>query len=220
MLSLNLLDCWVLCFFDSFEEVTAAVVGDAGDQVAGGDMVALTCEDKLGNTYFVVSYHGDTSGLGTPPVVTMVTQLRESAHPDATLLFGLDANCYSHKPKKKLSIEEFVSGSAAIGLHTSWGDDPSTMPTTVMNARTFCQTQLNKAIRRAEFVPENTAIDCNPKDHFLYFPTQLKCTESKVDNTGTGAVSPDAHDPTVIMPGMTFPSDHAIITCIVETLPE
>ena len=182
-------------------------------------MVAFTCNDKHGTPFLAVSYHGDTAGLVTPPVVKMVSEAQKASHPDATLLFGMDANAYSHKHPKKLFIDDFVSGSAALGLHTCWGDDAAAMPTSVMNARTFCQTQLNKAIRRADFVPENKAIDCNPKDHFLYDPLQVQCSEAKIDNTGTGSVSVDVHDPTVIMPGMTFPSDHAIVTCTVETLP-
>jgi len=204
---------------DSVEEVTATIIATAGDTVSGGDMVAFTCNDKHGTPFLAVSYHGDTAGLVTPPVVKMVSEAQKASHPDATLLFGMDANAYSHKHPKKLFIDDFVSGSAALGLHTCWGDDAAAMPTSVMNARTFCQTQLNKAIRRADFVPENKAIDCNPKDHFLYDPLQVQCSEAKIDNTGTGSVSVDVHDPTVIMPGMTFPSDHAIVTCTVETLP-
>jgi len=204
---------------NSVEEVTAAITATAGDTVSGGDMVAFTCNDTQGNEFLAVSFHGDTAGLGTPPVVKMVHDAQKESHPNATLLFGMDANAYTHKLPKKLFIDDFVSGSAALGLHTCWGDDPAAMPTSVMNARTFCQTQLNKAIRRADFVPENKAIDCNPKDHFLYDPLQVQCSEAMIDNTGNGAVNVADHDPTVIMPGMTFPSDHAIVACTVESIP-
>jgi hypothetical protein len=87
-----------------------------------------------------------------------------------------------------------------------------------MNARTFCQTQLNKAVRRADFIPGNKAIDCSPKDHFLFNPTQFKLSDVAIDNTGNGLTTTAQHDRALIMPGMNFPSDHAIIGCTLETL--
>lgn len=203
----------------SVVEITSAVLEEAGvaAKFGGGDALAFTCAGLNGGLYIVSSFHGDTAGLQTEPFITAFANYAAAHHSDCTLLSGMDANAYTHFNKKKLHVDRFFDCVNELGLETCWEDLAlAKSHTTVFNARTFCQTQLNKAIRRAAFVPENEMIDCNPKDYVIFSPEQFTCTKVHVDNTGGGPGRLSLHDPLIIMPGITFPSDHAIVTCTLE----
>jgi hypothetical protein len=51
--------------------------------------------------------------------------------------------------KKKLHVDHFFTLVRKLGLENCWPSvEVANKHNTVFNARTFCQTQLNKAIRR------------------------------------------------------------------------
>jgi len=62
--------------------------------IAKGDILAVTATAASGEKYVVASFHGDTNGLATIPVLrAMDKTLRESAALTGhKLIFGLDAN--------------------------------------------------------------------------------------------------------------------------------
>ena len=63
--------------------------------VASGDLLVMGAEDIMGRKYLLASFHGDTNGLATIPVVGAVhdyVQRPTSALTGHTFVFGLDAN--------------------------------------------------------------------------------------------------------------------------------
>lgn len=67
--------------------------------VAEGDLLAILVTDTTdGTKYLLCSFHGDTNGLATIPVVEAVHKYAMSKQRDAKLLFGMDANTYE-KPE-------------------------------------------------------------------------------------------------------------------------
>jgi len=88
--------------FKDVVEVTPAVLDEfkAMDlktpaPVMNGDLLALTATDaKSGSKFLFASFHGDTNGLATIPVVTAVYNYAKSK-PELKLLFGMDANTYA-----------------------------------------------------------------------------------------------------------------------------
>ena len=79
---------------------------------------------------------------------------------------------------------------------------------TTYNARTFLQTQLNKAVRVSE-LQTSKLTDRNPKDLIIYPESDFVFMDHSLqrDNNGRGFFD-DAPFPT-----LEFPSDHAFLTC-------
>ena len=73
--------------------------------VADGDLLAVSATDFSGRGFVFASFHGDTNGLATIPVVGAVhdyVQRPTSALAGHTFVFGLDANtCESHAPPRR-----------------------------------------------------------------------------------------------------------------------
>lgn len=59
--------------------------------VASGDLLVMGAEDIMGRKYLLASFHGDTNGLATRPVLAAVHALALRM-PSHRLVFGLDAN--------------------------------------------------------------------------------------------------------------------------------
>ena len=70
-----------------------------------------------------------------------------------------------------------------IGITSCWGDKPDPKQHTTFNARTYLQTQLNKAAKKDELLTKG---DKNPKDFILFNPTKFTSQDTTKDNTGTG----------------------------------
>jgi len=176
--------------------------------VAEGDIVAATVElADSEQTLLLASFHGDTNGLATIPVVDAVHDVAQNSLTGKELLvFGLDANTYEKsKPGKNQGVVEFGEHYVSKGLTSCWGDKPSPTEYTTYNARTYLQPQLNKAASKSEFLSKG---DVNPKDFILFYPDQFEAEGGVVkDNTGDKAYLEDTAFPT-----LSFPSDHAIIS--------
>lgn len=192
-----------------FDNVYSAF--DPSTAVAPGDLFALVATDASGSGYLIASFHGDTNGLATKPVLgaLMKAKTAASAFSRHRLIFGLDANTYEKfKKGKQQDFMEFVEYYSSHGLSSCWGDAPSPKNYTTYNARTFLQPQLNKACRRSE---KREKGDVNPKDFILFAKSDFQVLQTWKDNTGLREYVEDMAFPT-----LQFPSDHGIVATVLD----
>lgn len=132
--------------------------------ISDGDLFVLKVSSSDGVPFLLASFHGDTDGLATIPVVTALLRYEGSDCPTTTLLCGLDANSHCKgKPGKSLSCSEFCEFYSANGLTSCWGDNPVPADClTTYNSRTYLQPQLNKAVPASE-KKDSPLTDRNPK---------------------------------------------------------
>jgi len=192
----------------TLKEITEDVIqelGETKDILADGDLFAITLSDKSGNKYLMASFHGDTNGLATVPVVKAVLAAQAKLKGGYQLIFGLDANTHEKGvPGKIQGMQEFAEFYVSAGLTSCWGDNPDPKLTrTTFNARTYLQPQLNKAVKMSE--KENKG-DVNPKDFILFSPKDFKPTRAFKDNTGK-----QEYIEGMVFPTLDFPSDHGVL---------
>jgi hypothetical protein len=192
-------------------QVESAFPVGADVPVAKGDILAITTTNNDGVPFVIVSFHGDTDGLATKPVLSAVVKTMQS---DATLMshklvFGLDANTYEHaRPKKQQDVMDWGKHYVKQGLTSCWGDVPNPTNYTTFNARTFLQPQLNKACKQDE---KREKGDVNPKDFILFGKNDFEVVQTWKDNTGE-----KQYVENVAFPTLTFPSDHGILATILQ----
>ena len=181
-------------------EVTSEI--KAPDGCGNGDLFALSATHAAdGAKYLLASFHGDTNGLLTIPVVTAVHDYAKSSKPDHKLLFGMDANTYAEPdPGNKCFVTDFANFYTERGLNTCYGKTPNPKNFTTFHARTYLQPQLNKAIRYAE---KDVKGDKNPKDFILFDDRDFAVRWTAKDNTGE-----KKYVEGMVFPTLTFPSDH------------
>jgi hypothetical protein len=198
----------------SSQEITSAVEKafppDEKIPVAGGDILAIEATDVDGVAYVIASFHGDTNGLATKPVLDAIMKAvkkdRKLRH--HRLIFGLDANTYEKGvPEKTQDVTEWGTHYTSYGLTSCWGDVPNPKNYTTYNARTFLQPQLNKACRQDE---KRSKGDVNPKDFILFPKSDYKVLHTWKDNTGEKKYVEDMAFPT-----LKFPSDHGILATVI-----
>jgi len=203
------------------EVVAAKVAETSGFSLSPGDLFAAVVptheNDEQAAPFLLASFHGDTDGLLTVPVIDAICVVREShGQPLPRLLFGLDANTYCvGVAGKKLGTAEFSEACTSRGLSECWSGNAAQSPyecCTTFNARTFLQPQLNKAVSRsAARADPNT--DRNPKDYIVFDAKQLvPASPPERDNTGVRGI----FDPTAPFPSLTFPSDHAALLSVLR----
>ena len=178
--------------FSSFQEVTEAVLetlalDNPKAPVVKGDMFAMTAQDSMtGEHMLFASFHGDTNGLATIPVVKAVTKFAQQALPsDHKLIFGLDANTYGTPDEDQQGVVAFGEflGTLPRKLNSCYGQKPSRINYTTFNARTHLQPQLNKAVAFEEIETSKKG-DKNPKDFILFYESDYSVVEVMKDNTG------------------------------------
>jgi len=178
--------------------------------VANGDILAIVTKDVSGKDYVIASFHGDTNGLATIPVVTaMVKALSSGSLANHRLIFGLDANTYEKGDDTKQDVMEFGKAYVKLGLTSNFGDEPDRENYTTYNARTFLQPQLNKACKSAE---KRECGDVNPKDFILFKKKDFTVVSTGKDNTGTGNYIENVPFPT-----LEWPSDHGLLSATLES---
>jgi hypothetical protein len=232
-------------------EVTAEVskhLGGGGTLalVAPGDLFVVRCVERSADggagsrrRFLLASFHGDTNGLATVPVVDALhkhMRLREvdeaaaagkptDAPPPPLLVLGIDANTHvAHEEGTRQGVVEFAAHLSSLGLASCWGAADPRVHTTY-NARTFLQPQLNKAVRMADRAT-SPLTDRHPKDHVVFSRGYRAGAGAKSgsramagfraklvsrDNSGDGTFLPDAPFPT-----LRFPSDHAAVCAELE----
>lgn len=113
--------------------------------VVNGDLIAILVVDITDNTkYVLASFHGDTNGLATKPVVTAVRDYTAFKQPDSHMLFGLDANTYANPESDQQGVTDFAKFYTENKLDSCYGPNPNPLNFTTFHARTHLQTQLNK----------------------------------------------------------------------------
>lgn len=186
--------------FTGVTEVTSAVKNVGQSR---GDLFVVTADHQDGTQYLFASFHGDTNGLLTIPVVTAVHDYARQFHADRVLLFGMDANTYEvPDPGNKQDVEGFAAFYTARGLNSCYGPTPNPKNYTTFHARTYLQPQLNKAIRFSE---KDQKGDKNPKDFIVFNQNELAVRWTTKDNTGEGKYVEG-----MVFPTLAFPSDHGI----------
>eukprot|EP00908_Phaeocystis_cordata_P018682 Transcript_30145.p1 GENE.Transcript_30145~~Transcript_30145.p1 ORF type:complete len:442 (-),score=245.97 Transcript_30145:935-2260(-) len=198
-------------YFDaaSVVELTGDAMGalDKAAPVAAGDLILVSCADLRGRKYLLASFHGDTNGLATLPVMAAVHGVAQSK-PDHRLVFGLDANTYVKGSKKLQGVVEFAQDFVSKGYSSCWGDAPDPDNHTTFNARTFLQPQLQKAAKASEKAAKG---DKNPKDHIVFTKTAFEVASTIKDNTGDREYLEG-----VIFPTLAFPSDHGVVYSVLN----
>lgn len=181
--------------------------------IAKGDILAITATDKDGIPFVIASFHGDTNGLATKPVLDAIMKAMSSNSTLAghKLLFGLDANTYEKaKPGKQQDVVEFGKHYVSRGLTSCWGDAPDPKNYTTFNSRTYLQPQLNKACKKSN---KRANGDVNPKDFILFGKTDFSVDRMWKDNTGEKKYLEGTAFPT-----MDFPSDHGILAAVIKPI--
>jgi hypothetical protein len=197
------------------KEITALVEKSfpegAAVPVAKGDILAITATSKYDIPFVIASFHGDTNGLATKPVLDALVKAMGSNSKlvSHSLVFGMDANTYENgKPGKQQDVLDFGVDYVSHGLTSCWGDVPDPKNYTTYNARTFLQPQLNKACKSTQ---KREFGDVNPKDFILFPKKDFSVVQTWKDNTGKKKYIEDMAFPT-----LEFPSDHGILATIIE----
>jgi len=182
--------------------------------IANGDVLVITTEDRDGTPYIIASFHGDTNGLATIPVLDaiMATQSSTPTLCNHKLLFGLDANTYEKaKPGKMQDVLEFGTSYVSHNLTSCFGDVPNPTNYTTYNARTYLQPQLNKACKSAD---KRKLGDVNPKDFILFGKDAFELVKTWKDNTGNENME---YVEDMAFPTLEFPSDHGLLSTTLES---
>ena len=166
--------------------------------VEKGDLCVFRVQSSLGH-FLLASFHGDSNGRSTAPVLAALDRLARERYPEHTLIFGLDANMAGEGD----GAGDLDSLLAGRGLSSCWeGQDLGSLWTT-FNARTHLQPQLQKAVGLSDVLDRR---HMRLKDWILFYDSQLAVQDVSRDNTG-------ARDfVTRVMPSPAFPSDHAIVS--------
>jgi len=182
-----------------FSEATEVEVAAEGWE--DGDLLMVTAKMKAPGAPEVslASFHGDTNGLLTIPMLKKVM----NELPTSRLIFGMDANTHELEATGKAYVLDFERTYKEFGLQASWGEKVNPKLYTTFNARTYLQPQLNKAAKSSELVKKG---DQNPKD-FVLVSKHFQVGPVTRDNTGKGEYVED-----MVFPTLDFPSDHAAIT--------
>lgn len=192
------------------DDVQASFPAGVDVPVAPGDILAVTATSIDHVDYVIASFHGDTNGLATKPVLDAIVKTMETTASLAKhrLIFGLDANTYEHStPGKQQDVLDFGQRYVHHGLSSCWGDVPNPSNYTTFNARTYLQPQLNKACRKDE---KREKGDVNPKDFILFPKKDFTVLRTWKDNTGDQKYVEDMAFPT-----LQFPSDHGILATVI-----
>lgn len=198
-------------------EITSLVEGSfepgVDVPIAKGDILAITAIDSNNTPFVIASFHGDTNGLATKPVLSAIMKAMadNSALSSHKLVFGLDANTYEKaKPGKQQDVLEWGEHYVSLGLTSCWGDVPTPNNYTTFNSRTYLQPQLNKACKKSD---KRTNGDVNPKDFILFGKSEFKTIKTWKDNTGM-----QKYIEGMAFPTLDFPSDHGILATVIEPI--
>lgn len=184
------------------DDVVAAV---EGSKLEVGDLIAVRATHSSGRRLVVASFHGDTNGQATAPVIKA---LQRALSGDA-LLFGLDANTYLKGSTSLYGVQEFLQECRGVDFQVCWPEDMEMSKClTTCNARTFLQPQLNKACPSAKKLEMG---DVNPKDHIVFSREAFESVRVIKDNMGHGEYVEG-----VCFPSLRFPSDHGLVAAVLR----
>ncbi len=202
------------------KEITSEIIAKLNEKdnnkIQDGDLFTIMVKlNKTHESIVLASFHGDTNGLSTIPVITSINSILKS---NIKFIFGLDANTYNMKKNNKnisnyLQVKEFINVCNQFNLQTCWGYPKNwKLFNTTGTARTFLQPQLNKAIKMINRHKKGYANpDFNPKDFIIFYKNQfyIESNSTIKDNTGK-----KIYNENTCFPTLEFPSDHAIISTL------
>jgi hypothetical protein len=195
---------------DLFSDVSEVEIA-LPDGLESGDLLLISAVHG-GEPLALASFHGDTQGLQTIPMLQTVLQGMQDGLLPKKLVFGMDANTHVSERGpfgKTQAVAEFEEFYLANGLRGCWGQPVDANRFTTFNARTYLQPQLNKAAKSHELVERG---DRNPKD-FVLFSQHFKVVDEPTrDNTGKASYIEE-----MVFPTLDFPSDHAAISMVLRT---
>jgi hypothetical protein len=222
------------------DQVSAAFPDGVRVPVALGDILAITTKDQHGVPFVVASFHGDTNGLATKPVLDAVlaAMKKDPVLANHHLIFGMDG-AYTLLYLTRLffalvSSHTLVRLSSRFAANTyenaivgkqqdvmEWGRHY------VQHGLTSCwgdvpdpknyttynaRTFLQPQLNKACRQDEKRSKgDVNPKDFILFRKSSFGVVRTWKDNTGEKKYIEDMAFPT-----LTFPSDHGILATILE----
>eukprot|EP00039_Didymoeca_costata_P033656 m.43465 g.43465 ORF g.43465 m.43465 type:complete len:585 (+) comp9977_c0_seq3:92-1846(+) len=208
-------------FFDesSCIELDQGLMKTSKEKLASGDLLLFSIAKKgTQQRYLLSSFHGDTGGMSSLPVIDDLSAISDQdEYAEHICIYAMDANCYADKKADRLHVADFAKHFGQRNLCSSFDSmGPGNFPRSTMNARTFCQPQLNKAVTKKNMQGGlSKHIDANPKDFILHKTatrnSKLSVVKACIDNTGDGPQDISSYDPSIWMPGAGFPSDHAIL---------
>ena len=194
----------------NMQEFSTQVISELGPKppADNGDIFVIGLDDIHGKQYLFSSFHGDTNGLATKPVVSAVYSVLKQLQKNGqrTLLFGMDANTYEKGDSHKQDVTEFGQFYVGKGLTSCWGDKPNPKQYTTFNARTYLQPQLAKAAKDTEKLAMG---DINPKDFILFEQGSFIVRSVTKDNTGNKEYTEG-----MVFPTLEFPSDHGVLSAV------
>jgi len=205
--------------FDSSSvvEITDDVLSELGKRekkapIVAGDLFVIvaseTEEEEGARKFLIASFHGDTNGLATIPVVEAINTVYQDKYTSThSLIFCLDANTYEKPTSSQQGVVEFAENYVSLGLSSCFGDKPNPSNYTTFNARTYLQAQLNKACKSSE----KTKGDINPKDFILFDKKTMSAGKWIKDNTGN-----KEYKENIVFPTLTFPSDHGVLSAVLN----
>jgi len=181
-----------------------------GKWTAPGDLCVMAMKGVDGSRYLLASFHGDTNGLATVPVLKALDEAVKCSYRDHVLIFGLDANTHKNHTPTTQGVQEFHTKFTKMGFSSCWGNSPTMETWTTRNARTYLQPQLQKAVGMADAARKG---DVNLKDWIIVYTHQLTAHRSERDNTGDRRFDED-----MVFPTLSFPSDHAIVSTLLTRI--
>jgi hypothetical protein len=194
---------------DETAEVALEFPADEKVPIVPGDLFVMSAVDTLdGHRYLLASFHGDTNGLATIPVVTAVHAFATTKRKAHKLIFGMDANTYGKPESDQQGVTAFAEFYVSKNMNSCYGEHPDPSSHTTFCARTHLQPQLNKA---ASIHERDIKGDKNPKDFILFYSSDFTLVSVNKDNTGAGAFKNE-----MVFPTLSFPSDHAITAAILS----
>mmetsp|Transcript_111739 Transcript_111739/g.339739 ORF Transcript_111739/g.339739 Transcript_111739/m.339739 type:complete len:576 (+) Transcript_111739:94-1821(+) len=208
---------------ESFRDVTAEVAAflPEGKHLSDGDVVIIEARAaKDDRPWLLASFHGDTNGMLTIPVLDALDRAMKERFPDHMFLFGLDANIYEQQKEGVQDFAGCVQRIAELGLTSCWGEEPDVRKCrTTCSARTSLQPQLNKAVRFADRVRKG---GMHPKDLILFRQGQLALVAQA--DMGSGRQANPSKDNTgelvyneeMVFPTLDFPSDHGVVAAVLQ----
>ena len=122
-----------------------------------------------GNRYFLASFHGDTNGMASLPVLRALDHATKTYYPNHILICGMDANTHKIHSESTQGLENFHHSFLELGMMSCWGHSPSLATWTTRNARTYLQPQLQKAVGIADVARKG---DMNLKDWIVFHSSQ------------------------------------------------
>eukprot|EP00949_MAST-11_sp_MAST-11-sp1_P000040 g40.t1 len=178
--------------FSDKENVTFVVFEDADcrDYLVPGDIHAVMAFTDVTGPLLLASFHGDTGGRSTLPVLIRAKQLSDQTN--ASFIGMIDANAHADARGGKLSIDLMDTFLQNHDMRSCW---PEPTPTTY-NTRTLLQPQIYKA----------DTTDRHPKDHIVIFGANAQF------NSGKRLPEELMHR----IPSGIFPSDHAIVVVDID----